>query len=137
MSHHHWHRGGVMIADSRVKQLNSQVAHSIFTQKFKGGGDLYDRLIELPAFGHSDNHAGLQIADFLCSGIITPMAVDTYCSGHLTGVHIRPEYANVKSRYASRVRNMQHRYQQKNGQWQGGLVVSDPLGHKGGHLLFR
>lgn len=52
---------GMVIADSRVKHLNSQVAHSIFTKKFKGSGDAYQRILELPSFSHSDNHAGLQI----------------------------------------------------------------------------
>jgi len=46
-----------------------------------GSGDLYDRLIELPTFAHSDNHAGLQVADAMCSALLTPIAVNTYCAG--------------------------------------------------------
>nr|MDJ0613812.1 DUF3800 domain-containing protein [Rhizobiaceae bacterium] len=30
---------GIIVVDSRLKHLNSQVAHSIFTQKFKATGD--------------------------------------------------------------------------------------------------
>lgn len=88
LSHHNDY--GFVVADSRVQHLNTQVAHSVFTQKFKGTGDSYDRIIELPAFSHSDNHAGLQISDLLASGFLTPVAVNTYCEGYLTSVHVRP-----------------------------------------------
>jgi hypothetical protein len=125
-----------VIADSRLKQLKSAVAHSIFTQKFKSSGDLYDRLIELPTFAHSDNHAGLQIADAICSAIITPIAIHAYCTGHVTSIHTRPGYSDFKATYAARIRPMQHRYKIQNGRWLGGLVVSDDLGHKGGGRLF-
>jgi hypothetical protein len=128
---------GIVIADSRLKHLNSQVAHSIFTQKFKSSGDLYDRLIELPTFAHSDNHAGLQIADAFCSALVTPIAVHTYCAGHVRSIHVRPGYADFKTNYAARIRPLQHRYQIQNGRWLGGLVVSDDLGNKGGGYLFR
>jgi hypothetical protein len=45
---------GIVIADSRSKQQNANVAHSIFTWKFKSAGDGYDRILEMPSFGHSD-----------------------------------------------------------------------------------
>jgi len=127
---------GIVIADSRLKHLNTQVAHSIFTQKFKSSGDLYDRIVELPTFAHSDNHAGLQIADLLCSGIITPMAIHSYCREHIQSLHIRPGYEDIKTQFKDRVRNLQHRYQEINGRWRGGLTVSDAISHAGGALLF-
>jgi hypothetical protein len=128
---------GMVIADSRLKPLNSQVAHSIFTQKFKSSGDMYDRILELPTFSHSDNHAGLQLADAICSAIVTPLAIQTYCVGHITSVHVRPGYAKIKRQYAAEIREMQHRFQEQNGRWRGGLVVSDSIAQRGGSLLFR
>ncbi|SED17762.1 DUF3800 domain-containing protein [Rhodobacter sp. 24-YEA-8] len=128
---------GFVVADSRIKHLNTQVAHSIFTQKFKGSGDAYDRIIELPAFSHSDNHAGLQLADALCSGIITPMAISTYCEGHLSGPHIRPRYVDIKSALSAKCMGLQHRFQEANGRHRGGLVVSDLLGQQSGGRLFK
>jgi len=128
---------GLIIADSRVKRLNSQVAHSIFTQKFKSSGDLYDRIIELPTFAHSDNHAGLQIADFICSAIITPLAVHAYCNGHLTGVHIRENYKHFPRNFAGRIKALQHRFQQQNCRWIGGITVSDAISQRNGAALFR
>jgi hypothetical protein len=128
---------GIVIVDSRVKRLNTQVAHSIFTQKFKSSGDLYDRIVELPTFAHSDNHAGLQIADHLCSAIITPIAIQTYCVGHVNNVHVRADYADIKTQYKDRIRAMQHRYQEANGRWRGGLTVSDAISQIGGSALFQ
>jgi hypothetical protein len=128
---------GIVIADSRLKQLNSPVAHSIFTQKFKSSGDLYDRLIELPTFAHSDNHAGLQVSDAICSAILTPIAVNTYCTGHVQNVHVRSGYSYFKTNYGTRIRNLQHRYQEANGRWRGGVVVSDSIGQKDGRFMFQ
>lgn len=128
---------GFVIADSRVKHLNTTVAHSIFTQKFKGTGDAYDRIIELPAFSHSDNHAGLQVADALCSAILTPIVVHTYCAGHVNSVHVRPGYVRVKDRFAAACRKLQHRYTEASGRDRGGMTVSDGIGGRPGGLMFR
>lgn len=127
---------GLMIIDSSSPGLNAMVSHSIFTQRFRAAGDEYDRLVEMPTFGHSQNHAGLQIADILSSGLISPIASATYCVGHVTGVHVHPRYTEIKSRYARRLRLIQHRYQDAAGAWRGGFTVSDPLGRQhGGHLF--
>jgi hypothetical protein len=128
---------GVVIVDSRLKHLNVPVAHSVFTQKFKSTGDTYDRIIELPAFSHSDNHAGLQVADTLCSAIVTPIAIFTYCTGHIQSVYVRPGYQGIKAQFAADCRALQHRYTLASGQSRGGLVVSDSLGHQVGGLMWR
>jgi Protein of unknown function (DUF3800) len=127
---------GLMIVDSSSPGLNAMVSHSIFTQRFRAAGDEYARLIEMPTFGHSQNHVGLQIADIVTSGLIAPMASASYCVGKMTGVHVHARYSEIKSRFASRLRPMQHRYQDASGAWRGGFTVSDPLGQKhGGHLF--
>jgi hypothetical protein len=128
---------GMVIVDSRLKHLNTQVAHSIFTQKFKSTGDRYDRIIELPAFSHSDNHAGLQVADMMCSAFMTPIAIHTYCAGHIQSVHVRPGYGEIKTRFADRCRKLQHRYQEADGKTRGGYVVSDGIAKRVGGRLFR
>ena len=50
-----------------LTQTNVTVSHSIFAQKFSPAMQRYQRLAELPTFGHSENHAGLQICDLVCS----------------------------------------------------------------------
>lgn len=127
---------GLMVIDSSSPGINAMVSHSIFTQRFRAAGDEYSRLVEMPTFGHSENHAGLQIADILSSGLIAPIASATYCVGYMTGVHVHPRYAEIKSRYARRLRLIQHRYQDAKGAWRGGFMVSNPLGQRhGGHLF--
>lgn len=128
---------GIVIADSRLKQLNSQVAHSIFTQKFKSSGDVFENIVELPVFAHSDNHAGLQIADTLCSGIIWPSVLHTYCHGYINSLHMRPGYADIANGYSANIKALQFRYQEQNGRYKGGIVVSDSIGKRGASLLFK
>ncbi|UWR91263.1 DUF3800 domain-containing protein [Phaeobacter inhibens] len=128
---------GFVVADSRVQHLNTQVAHSIFTQKFKGTGDAYDRIIELPAFSHSDNHAGLQVSDLLASAFITPIAINTYCEGHLTSVHVRSKYHLIKDKYRTWLKGLQYRYKEASGRSRGGIIVSDSLSARPGGEMFR
>ncbi len=128
---------GFVVADSRVHNLNTQVAHSIFTQKFKGTGDSYDRIVELPAFSHSDNHAGLQVSDLLASAFVTPISINTYCEGQIQSVHVRPNYLKIKSKYKSWLKGIQYRYQEASGRSRGGIIVSDALTKRPGGEMFR
>jgi Protein of unknown function (DUF3800) len=128
---------GMIIADARTKSQNANVAHSIFTKKFKADGDAYDRILEMPTFGHSENHAGLQVADLICSALLFPIAAFAYCLGHVTSVHVQSNYCVLRSRFGKRLRHLQHRYKNAEGRWQGGLVVSDQLGKFPGGLLFE
>ena len=101
---------GLMIFDSRSKPTNCNVSHSVFTQKFKAAGDSCDRLLEMPLFGHSDNHAGIQCADLFCSALLFPMATFTYCLGRVNNVHVNLRYSLIRDRYGSRLRYRQFRY---------------------------
>src|SRR5467141_3622389 len=94
---------GMVICDSRDPFKNAEVSHSIFTQKFKAGGDQYPHLVEMPTFGHSENHVGLQIADVLCSALLFPMACYVYCTGYVHNLHVRPGFAVLKARYGGRL----------------------------------
>jgi hypothetical protein len=129
---------GLMVVDSSTPGLNAMVSHSIFTQRFRAAGDHYERLLEMPVFGHSKNHAGLQIVDILSSGLIAPMAARAYSLGEVSGVHVHARYEEIRERFASRLRPLQHRYQDENGAWRGGFAVSDPIRRRhGGHLFHR
>ncbi len=127
---------GIIIADSRNPYQNVGVAHSIFTQKFKATGDAYGRILEMPVFGHSENHVGLQLADIICSALLYPMATFTYCTGHVNNVHVHPRYKLIKDRYAARVKPLQHRYLDQ-GRYRGGITVSDQISGRTGGELFK
>jgi hypothetical protein len=100
---------GFMIGDFRTTQLNDQVAHSIFTQKYRAKGDPFDRVLELPTFGISNNHVGLQLTDILCSALLFPMASSAYCFGHVVGVHVNSRDLEIRRRYARRIKRLQFR----------------------------
>lgn len=131
-------RNGFVIADSRSKPHNANVAHSIFTEKFRVQGDAHPHILEMPTFGHSENHAGLQIADMICSALLFPMATVTYCQGHLTNdMHVHPTFDHLKKHLGSRLKDLQYRYQDSDGRWRGGITVADAISKRSGVGLFR
>jgi hypothetical protein len=127
---------GMLIADSREQTQNVRVAQSVFTQKWRTGGDPYPFMREVPVFAHSDNHAGLQIADLLASTLVFPMAAAAYGDPTSGAVHASPHYAEVQRDFGDRIRSLQYRYRDETGRWRGGLVVSDPGQQRSGSLLF-
>lgn len=127
---------GLIVVDSSSPRLNAGVSHSVFTQKFQAIGDAYDRIVEMPTFGHSENHVGLQIADILASGLLFPIATHVYCTGTVTSVHVNPRYSNLKTRFAPRLKLLQHRYYGTDGRRRGGIVISDGLGARSGGAFF-
>ena len=129
---------GISIADSRNKFKNVTISHSIFTQKFSPAMQRYERLVELPTFGHSENHAGLQICDLVCSALLYQIACFAYCTGHVNNVHVQPLAADLRQRYGQQLKSLRYRYQNPaTGRHEGGLVVSDAIGHQTGSLMFR
>jgi hypothetical protein len=127
---------GAMIIDSSAPKLNAVLSHSIFTQKFKATGDSYDRIMEMPVFGHSENHAGLQLADLVASALLFPMATHGYCTGHVQNVHVHERFSVLQPRFGGRIACLQHRYYDSEGKRRGGVTVSDGLGHRPGSVLF-
>lgn len=134
---HDFNESGMMVIDNRSPVENSWVSHSVFTQKFKLAGDAYARVLELPTFGHSENHVGIQIADILSSGLLSPMAIAAYCSGHVTNLHVRPNYNTLRVRYGTTLQGMQYRRTDGTGRWMGGITVCDAILGRPGGLLFR
>lgn len=128
---------GLMIIDSSSPRVDAVLSHSVFTQKFKATGDRYDRLLEMPVFGHSENHAGLQLADLVASAFLYPMATYSYCTGHVTTVHVHSRFSEVKRQFAQRLMSRQYRYYDANGMRRGGITVSDAIEHRPGSHLFR
>lgn len=127
---------GIVVADGRTHQANRRVAHSIFTQKWRTGGDPYPALRDVPLFAASDNHAGLQIADLIASTLVFPMAASAYCTPQRANPHSSGLYKDVRSEFGVRLQNLQYRYRSETGRWQGGLAVCDYVGKRPGSLLF-
>ena len=129
---------GACIADSRNKFKNVNVSHSIFTQKFSTTAQAYPRIVELPTFGHSDNHAGPQVCDILCSALLYPVACHTYCTGHVNNVHVQPAASYLRQRYGNQLKALQYHYlDAATNRYRGGLVVSDAIAQRSASLMFR
>lgn len=128
---------GFVVADSRGPSGDASVSHSVFTQKFSVQGDKYDRVLEMPMFGHSKNHVGIQIADLLASALIFPMGTFRYCLNHVQNVHVQQDFGILTDRYGERLKRMQHRYRDDEGRMRGGITVDDRISHLPGGLLFH
>ena len=131
---------GVVIADSRNHHSNVPVSHSVFTRlhQQKQPGNLYPRLLEAPLFGHSDNHAALQIADLVCSALLFPMAAQTYCTGHYAAnPHVQVGDARIGARYRTALKGMTYRYRTTDGRHRGGVTVADGIGARPSSALFK
>ena len=128
---------GFCIADSRTKGLNVPVAHSIFTQMFSSRLAQYPRIMELPTFGHSENHVGVQLSDLITSALIVPAAVHTYCTGHIANVHVQAGYSKIRAKFTSALKCLLYRYQDSEQAWRGGITVSDGISHRPSSALFK
>lgn len=103
-----------------------------------GTANSYNHLIELPTFGHSENHAGLQICDIVCSALLYPIACFAYCTGHVDNVHVQAGSDRLRNRYGQQLKSLQHRYRNpETGRHNGGVVVSDAIDHRSGYLMFQ
>ena len=128
---------GVMICDAREQTQNVLAAHSVFTDKFRTGGDPIPAMIELPVFAHSENHASLQVSDLIASTMLLPMAAHAYCATTAKGAHASKHYATVRIENGSRLRARQFMYRDENGKWRGGVLVSDKIAQRSSAEMFR
>lgn len=127
---------GMVIADSRTAGPNINVAHSIFTRKHQAKGDPYSRIVEVPLFGHSNNHAGLQLADVVFSGLLAPICCDVFVRGRIPSVHARAEYEQLSARYLPVIESLL-----LSGllpvRGKPSIQVSNKLGEEGSRALFN
>ncbi|CAJ3864753.1 Protein of uncharacterised function (DUF3800) [Burkholderia pseudomallei] len=131
------HESGLIVADSRGHRPNVNVAHSIFTQRRRLKGDPYPRLVELPLFGHSDNHAGLQMADLLTSAVLFPIAAQVCCAKHYTiKTHTSEHWLDARTQLGGLLKEIEYRYR-KDDKTQGGIVLSDPVNKYGASVLLN
>lgn len=128
---------GMVIVDSQTHQHNYRLAHSMFTQRF-GANPPHDRLVDMPVFGHSDNHAGLQIADLLCSAILAPVACAVYAGAYENwNTHCESGFLDIRERFGSRLEALTFDWANvKAAKESSSVVVSDPLGKRSTSLLW-
>lgn len=128
---------GMVVVDSQTYQHNHQLAHSVFTQRF-AKDPKHCGLVDMPVFGHSDNHAGLQIADLLCSAVLAPIACAVYAGSYENwNRHCRSGYLDIREMFGPRLRALTYKWiSPGSDQKRPSLIVSDPLGKRGSHLMW-
>ena len=120
---------GVMWCDSRrhpgqpEAKPNVPVSHAVFVQKF-GDKDALPGVLESPAFVDSKNHAGIQIADLLCSALIGPIAAAHY---RAESRRADPRALELRDRdgFGERMNKMQLRVRDDSGVVRGALTSGD------------
>ena len=131
---------GMIILDNRNNKNarpNPAVSHGFFTSKFRNS-DKYPSIAESPVFVDSQNHAGIQIADLLCSGLIAPIAAAAYC-GHLESKHVHLKNLRLRELFGGRMLHLQFRFldSPQDANWRNGLTVSTPTKDISNNSLFR
>lgn len=128
---------GLMILDARTKNKNVPSVHGITTRRFKSGGNQLPRLVESPVFGHSDAHVALQVADIVASALPFPIACSAYCQGLSGNAHAHPAYDSLRPVFGARLRNLENRYTDADGQRLGGIAVRDKRGNGASLEMYR
>lgn len=133
---------GLALLASGDRSPKETLSQQLFSRRFGARGDAgaggLERLAELPSFAHPANHAGLQIAGLLASALLFPLAAYSFCRGHVRNeTHVSEAYSALKESFGARLEKLQHRYQNADGKWLGGVTVSDQMGGRPGGLLFR
>jgi Protein of unknown function (DUF3800) len=117
----------MVVVDSQTYQHNFRLAHSMFTLRF-GKRALHDRLVDMPVFGHSDNHAGLQIADLLCSAVLAPIACAVYGGSYASwNSHCDRGFLDIRERFGERLERLTYQWHNARlGRLSSSVVVHDP-----------
>jgi hypothetical protein len=128
---------GMVVVDSQTYQHNHRLAHSVFTQRF-AKEPKHCGLVDMPVFGHSDNHAGLQIADLLCSAVLAPTACAVYAASYGSwNRHCGESYLAIRERFGLRLGALTYQWANPgSGSRRSSLVVSDPLSKRGVRLMW-
>ena len=94
-----------------------------------------------PVFAHSEDCVGLQLADWLCSALVAPVAATAYCGDCerlRESVHVNGNYLRFRDRHGGGewLWRRQLRFAARGGRMRMGLEVDDPRG-RSSELLFR
>lgn len=125
---------GVIVIDSRNDIGRHNTTRALFATKLAPEGDGLSRIIELPVHGNDLNHAGLQMADWVASGLFLPISVRAYRpDANWSGSGNDPGYDALTARYLPRIKVRSYT-SILDGQPVGGLSVADYHGGQGGLL---
>jgi hypothetical protein len=91
----------------------------------------------MPVFGHSDNHAGLQMADMVCSAFLAPIACAVYGGPYAKwNRHCNSGYLDIRERFGQRLAARTFTWKDYHDQTCASLVVSNPVSKRGVGLMW-
>ena len=131
---------GRVVFDSRGGKLtareNKRAAQSMLRSSKRPESKLRCPLV----FARSEDHVGLQLADWLCSALVAPLAATAYCgdcSRLRDSRHVHANYLKIRGRHGGGawLWHRQLRFQ-TGGRARWGLEVDDPRG-RSSERLFR
>jgi hypothetical protein len=97
---------GLIVADFREPQLNALMTRPIAQAKYLSRDEL-PHLIGVPSFGHSESHAGLQVADLLASALLFPAVSTRHARSLPEHPHLHPHDAQIAHRFRQRLLALQ------------------------------
>ncbi len=128
---------GMVLVDSQTHHHNHRLAHSLFTQRF-AKQPKYRQLVDMPVFGHSENHAGLQVADFLCSALLAPIACGAYCGRYSEwNTHAESGYLALREHFGQRLKDLTFTFKPEGStEEKPSVVTADPVTKRGARLMW-
>ena len=96
---------GTIVCDNRFPAQRAAVVRAFRERKSRRAGDAFSRLPSPPDFADSRDRAGVQLADWLCSALVAPLAATVYCDER--SPHSRDGYLQLRERFGERLMRMQ------------------------------
>jgi len=78
----------------------------------------------------------IQIADFICSALLFPMASYVYCTNYIQNVHVTIKDKEIQNDFIDRVKNLSYRYSVEH-KMRGGIVVIDAINKRSSSRMFK
>lgn len=96
---------GKILCDHRRPAQQSAVARAFLERKSRAAGDPFSRLPDSPSFTDSRQSPGVQLADWLCSALVAPLAATVYCDAQ--SPHAHRNYLRLRERFGRRLMKIQ------------------------------
>jgi len=98
---------GQVVADFREPKLNAAMSAPICEAKYQSADEL-PRLSGAPTFGHSQSHAGLQVADIIASALVYPEVSQRHAADLPEHPHLHQNDYLIARRFRSVSMTLRH-----------------------------
>ena len=131
---------GRVVFDSRSPKPDSKNNKRAARAMLLSSGQPWPKLQWPPVFARSEDRIGLQMADWLCSALVAPLAATAYCGDCMQlreSIHVNKNYLKIRDQHGGGEWLWRRQLRlQKGGRLTWGLAVDDPCG-RSSEFLFR